>query len=81
MGKVKVELNNKGIHELLKSQEVEDACQAEAQKIAARCGSGYATDTKDMPTRQIASVFTTTKEALKDNYDNNTLLKAMGGGT
>lgn len=72
----KIVLNSKGIRELLKSHEVKECILEESESIKARCGAGYATDVKYMGTRVISSVYTETQEALEDNYNNNTLLKA-----
>ncbi len=79
MSKVKVKLSYSGIGSILRSQEMGACVKAEADRIAASCGEGYATDAKGMPTRQIASVYTATADARKDNHANNTLLKAVGG--
>ena len=49
------------------------------KQVAARAGDGYATDVYQAGTRVIASVYTETEEAMKDNLENNTLLKAVSG--
>lgn len=77
MAKVKVEMNHDGMRDLLKSPELEKYLGELAQKIAGACGEGYAWDTKQMPTRVIASAYTDTYDAMKDNAANNTLLKAL----
>lgn len=79
MSKVKIKLNDAGFVELLKSQEIAAAVKEVAEQVAARAGDGYATDVYQAGTRVIASVYTETEEAMKDNLDNNTLLKAVGG--
>lgn len=71
------ELNSSGVRALLKSSEMKEAVSEKAEEIAARCGDGYSTDVKYMTTRVIASVFTDSEEAYKDNLENNTLLKAV----
>lgn len=72
-------VNYAGVGELLRSMEME-ACVLEiAQQVQARCGDGYDTDTYQAGTRVIASCFTATEEAVKDNLENNTLLHAIGG--
>ena len=78
MSKVKIELNDAGFIELLKSQDIANAVKEVAEQVAARAGDGYATDVYQAGTRVIASVYTETKEAMKDNLENNTLLKAVG---
>ena len=77
MAKVVLELNQSGVRELLKSPEMAALLQEQADAIAGRCGDGYGTDTMLMETRVIASVFTDTKEAYRDNLDNNTILRAL----
>ena len=77
MGKIRIELNSSGIKALLKGSEVESCLKSEAEKISSRAGRGYSTDTKQMPGRVIASVYTADEDAMKDNLDNNTLLRSI----
>lgn len=79
MSNYRIKLNDAGFVELLKSQEIADAVKEVADQVAAKAGDGYATDVYQAGTRVIASVYTETEEAMKDNLDNNTLLKAVGG--
>ena len=79
MSKIRVELNYAGVGELLKSQEIADTVKEVAEQVADRAGDGYATDVYQAGTRVIASVYTETEEAMKDNLENNTLLKAVSG--
>jgi hydroxymethylglutaryl-CoA reductase len=79
LSKIRVELNYAGVGELLKSQEIADTVKEVAEQVAARAGDGYATDVYQTGTRVIASVYTETEEAMKDNIENNTLLKAVSG--
>lgn len=62
---------------MLKSAEMGALLKEQAAGIAARSGSGYGTDIKMMETRVIASVFTDTIEAAKENLQNNTILRAL----
>lgn len=71
--KVRIELNYKGVSQLLHSQEMESALLREATGMAARAGTGY--EALQMPSRVIA-VQPFTEEAENDNMQNNTLLKA-----
>ena len=64
-------------NQLLKSAWVDSILAEVSGTIAGRCGAGYATDQKSMGTRHIASVYTETDEAKRDNMDNNTLLRAL----
>lgn len=75
--KVKIELNSQGIREFLKSESVRGMLGEKAQEIAKRCGDGYGSDTYDTPGRVVASVFTDSDEAKRDNSDNNTILKNL----
>lgn len=74
---MKVELNRSGVKELLNSPELEKGLEEIASGIKFKCGKGYAYDTKRMGTRVIASVYTSTDEAKKDNEQNNTILKNL----
>lgn len=74
MSKVTIKTNNAGLNELRKSDGVATFIHDEAQKRASACGAGYASDVKQMPTRVIASYYTETREAMRDNMENNRLL-------
>lgn len=76
MSKVRFELNKKGVGELLKSQEMKDVLSSYASDIQSRVGGSYQTDTMQMGTRAIASVFTEEPDEIQDNFDNNTLWRA-----
>lgn len=82
-GKVKVtkiELNKDGIKELLTSDEVANMLKGYADNARSKCGDGYeVTVYQNGKTRANASVHASTKEAYKDNLENNTLLKAVSG--
>ena len=73
----RIVLNKSGVSALLKSQEMMNICKSEAIKIKNRCGEGYGYDTYVGKTRVNASVFTASTKAMKDNSENNTLLKNM----
>ena len=66
MSKVRIELNSAGIREMLRSAEV-----------AGRAGDGYASDTYLTGGRAVASAFAESSEAIRDNLDNNTLLRIL----
>lgn len=80
MSKVKFKLNRAGVRELMQSPEARSVVESYAHQIQGRAGNGYEVSTYVGKTRVNASVFAATPEALQDNYDNNTLLKARGGG-
>ena len=79
MSKVKFELNRAGVRELLRSPEAASVCRSYAENVKGRAGEGYEVTTYTGRKRANASVHAETYEARKDNYDNNTLLKALGG--
>lgn len=80
MSKVKFELNRAGVRELMQSGEAIAVCKEYADAIQARAGEGYEVTTYVGKTRANASVHAATPEARQDNLENNTLLKARGGG-
>ena len=74
------EMNRKGIGQLLKSQDMMGVITEGANQVRGRAGEGYEVETYVGFDRVHAVVFTATDEAKRDNYENNTLLKARGGG-
>ena len=80
MSKVKFRLDRAGVRELLRSPEAMSVCRDYANAVQSRVGEGYEVTTHVGRNRVNASVHAETYEARKDNYDNNTLLKALGGG-
>lgn len=83
MSNVRIELNRSGVLELLKSAGIEAAVQEQAAVVAGRLGAEWTTDTKQMPTRVIASAYTTDAKAAHIAMEDNSGLKALygGGGT
>ena len=79
MNKVKFVLNEGGVRELLQSSEMGAVCEQYAKQVAARAGSGYEVDSYTGKNRVNAAVKAETKEAKRDNYRNNTLIKALHG--
>lgn len=78
MANVLIKLNDDGIREILKSDEVMSELRSHAQKVLNSAGDGYAISEYKGKTRGNVSVYANTKEAYKDNLENNTLLKAVG---
>lgn len=74
---VKFELNLQGLNELMKSEEMQKVLDDAAIEIQNRAGSDYAHRTHVASFVAISNVYPDSKEAAKDNYENNTLLKAM----
>lgn len=77
MSKVEFELNRSGVAELMKSKNMQEILKKHATKIKNRSGAGYEQDVHVGKNRANARVFTTTQQALSDNYKNNTLLKSV----
>jgi hypothetical protein len=80
MSKVKFDMDHAGVRALLRSQEATGVVLPYAQSIAGRAGEGFEVTTYVGRNRVNASVHAATFEARKSNFENNTLLKAMGGG-
>lgn len=77
MSNFRFELNYGGVRNLLKSDSMKDMLTEKAEEIQSRCGEGYGSHVMYRQTRLVGAVFTDTPEALKDNFENNTLLKAV----
>lgn len=73
--KFKFKLDYAGVGQLLKSEEMQSVLKHYADQVGARAGDGY--DVYVGRTR--ANVSVATAEAEQDNFDNNVLLKALGG--
>ena len=80
MSRVDFKLNRAGVRELLRSGEMASICREHANKVKNAAGDGYEVTTYTGRNRVNASVHAETDEARKDNYENNTVLKALGGG-
>lgn len=75
---LKVELNRSEVSkQILKGEGTVNLCQRLAKDMQSRAGDGYETSTFKGRNRVNVSVGAGTKEAYKDNMENNTLLKAM----
>ena len=72
-------MNSKGVQELLKSPEMQNILREDVRAIAGRAGDGYFSDVKVHKKRAVGRAYPGTAEARHDNYENNTLLKAIGG--
>ena len=79
LSNVRIELDHRAIENLLKSEAVADMCFEAASEIAERAGDGYEADKKTLSTRVVASAYTADMESMRDQYEHNTLLKAMRG--
>lgn len=79
MANIKFELNLKGLNELMKSEEMVAALDEAGDVVARKAGSNYAKRTHQATWVAICNVYPDSKEAAKDNYENNSLLKALSG--
>ena len=77
MNDVRVVLNSKGIRELLKSEGITNEVKKYCNIVANNAGSGYSSNVQTGKVRSIGRVYAYTKQAIRDNYKNNTLLKAI----
>ena len=65
--------NNAGIQEMLKSPKMQDVLLGYAQQIQFNAGENY--EVKELGTRVV--VVPSNEQGENDNYENNTLLKAV----
>ena len=77
MGAVKFEPDSAGIQALLKSAAVSALVSEYGAQVAARAGEGFESDTRNGKYRAICRVKPATKQAVRETYQNNTLLKAL----
>lgn len=77
---IKFELNRAGVRELLRSREAMAVCSRYANSARGRLGEGYEVSTHTGQNRVNAEVAAVTYQARKENLQNNTILKALGGG-
>ena len=78
MKKVVFKLDINGLRELMKGPEMQAVLQEAGDAVASGAGGDYGTRVHVADYVAIANVFPESKEAAKDNYENNTLLKALG---
>lgn len=81
MSKLKFKLNRNGVKELLQSPEMAGICESYAGEVQGRAGDGYEVTVHKGRNRVNASVHAVTNKAVHDCFENNTLLKAIGGGS
>lgn len=77
MSNVKVELNDQGVKELLKSSEIVDYMNQLAGEIIGRCSGAYETDNYNGKSRANVSIKTADSATYHRNIKNNELLKAL----
>lgn len=79
MSKMKFELDINGLRELMKSAEMQSCLDQAGAQVAARAGGDYGHRVHVADYVAIVNIYPDSKEAAKDNYENNTLLRALGG--
>lgn len=77
MAKVKFKLDINGLRQLMKSGEMQSYLDSMGAKVASQAGDGYGYRTHVADYVAITNVFPDSEEAAKENYENNTLLKAL----
>lgn len=77
MANVRIELNSGGIRELLRSKEMLSICEEHANKALNKLGNGYEVTTHTGKNRVNVSIGTESYEAMRENMENNTILKAL----
>lgn len=77
--KVEFELNINGLRELMKGPEMQGILEEAGDTVASIAGGDYGHRVHEASYVAICNVFPESAEAAKDNYENNTLLKALGG--
>lgn len=77
MSKVKIELNSSGIRELLHSPGINSALLEAGNNVKGRAGSNFGAKLINMPSRSIVRVSAINKDGMKENADDNVLLKAL----
>ncbi|MBQ1571989.1 MAG: hypothetical protein IIZ78_12735 [Clostridiales bacterium] len=87
MSKVKFELNLPGLNELMKSGAMQSILNEKGAAVAASANgmkqideAEYGFDTKTINWIAITTIRANNGAAVADNAQNNTLLKALGGG-
>lgn len=76
MANVKFELDLKGLNEVMKSSEMQSALMEAGQAVANAAGSDYEAEVHTASYVAISNVYPASKDAAKENYESNTLLKA-----
>ena len=79
MAKVEIKLESAGVRELLRSEEMQDICTKHANAVRKKLGKGYAISSYTGKNRVNASILAETEEAYREQLENNSILKAIGG--
>lgn len=79
MSSIKFKLDQQGVRDLLQGEEMQQILREYGNAKAQQAGDGYASEVHVYSKRAVAQVFPNTAESANDNYENNTLLKVIGG--
>lgn len=77
MSKFKFVLNRSAIRELMKSEEMQGILKEKADNALNSLGEGYKSDIHVGKNRANAMVYADTYQAKRDNFKNNSILKAV----
>ena len=75
--KVEVKLNRSGVRQLLRSDEMLQACKDQAFSARSRLGDGYEVTFRKGKNRANAEIAAVSPKAVKENKKHNTLLKGV----
>ena len=78
MADVEFELNLSGLQEIMKSGEMQAALSEAGAAVALAAGGDYAYRVHTASFVSLCNVYPDSKEAAKENYETNSLLKAAG---
>lgn len=79
MAKLKIELNENGVRELLRSNELKSICTQLATKTQSSLGEGYEVTSYTGKNRVNASIRATTRKTIKEAKENYSIMKALKG--
>lgn len=74
---VKFELNLPGLNELMKSTEMQSVLKEAGKAVAQAAGSDYDAEVHTANFIAISNVYPNSRKAAKENFEQNTLLKAV----
>ena len=77
MGKVGIKLNMPGINAVMKGDGIQNVLKAAGDSVASSAGEGYAAEVRTINWIAVCNIYPDSKQAAKDNYKNNSLLKAL----
>lgn len=78
MADVKFELNLPGLNELMKSSEMESALLEAGEAVANAAGADYSASVHQASFVAICNVYPNSEKAANENYEQNTIEKAVG---